>query len=290
LRSVHAEGVDGYEVIAVDDGSSDGSLRILSEWERILPLRLLACGGGNWVAATNAGLREARGKYVCFLHQDDLWLPGRLAAVRAESARGPTLILHPAFFVGPQGERLGWWRCPLPIGDVDSRLFVERLIVQNFIAIPTPVFQREAALRDGGLDEALWFTADWDLWFRLGRLRRGIRYLAAPLAGFRVHAESQTVVRNDLADRRRQYEAVVERHLDGSPVPAVRAARFSVEVNLALTARAVGAPVSWRPLLGALSRLGPAGCPRFLRDSRIIERVSARLKVRGLRPGREKAG
>jgi hypothetical protein len=91
------------------------------------------------------------------------------------------------------------------------------------------------------------------------------------------------MVRKDLADRRRQYEAVVERHLDGSPVPALRAARFSVEVNLALTARAAGAPVSWRRLLGALSRLGPAGCARFLRDSRIVERVSARLQVRALR-------
>ena len=289
LRSIWSEGTDGYEVIAVDDGSSDSTPELLAEWERLLPLRRLSrWGGGNWVAATNAGLREARGEYACFLHQDDIWLPGRLAAMRTEAARRPTLILHPALFIGPQGRRLGTWRCPLPAGDVDSRLFVERLIVQNFIAIPTPVFAREAALGDGGLEESLWFTADWDLWFRLGR-RQGIRYLTSPLAGFRVHRESQTMVRNDLADRRRQYEAVVERHLDGSSLQALRAARFSVEVNLALTASATGAPVSWRPLLGALSRLGPAGCARFLRDSRIIERVGARLQVRGLRPGRAKA-
>ena len=69
LGSIRAEGTDGYEVIAVDDGSSDASPRILSEWERILPLRRLSRRGGNWVAATNAGLREARGRYACFLHQ-----------------------------------------------------------------------------------------------------------------------------------------------------------------------------------------------------------------------------
>ena len=170
LRSIHGEGIDGYEVIAVDDGSSDTSPRILSEWERILPLRRFSRGGGNWVAATNAGLREARGKYVCFLHQDDLWLPGRLSAVRAEATHGPSLIVHPALFIGPGGERLGIWRCPLPAGEVDPRLFAERLIVQNFIAIPAPVFARDAALRDGGMDESLWYTADWDLWLRLGRI------------------------------------------------------------------------------------------------------------------------
>ena len=96
LGSILQEGADGYEVIAVDDGSSDSSAEILAYWERRLPLRRIARRGGNWVAATNAGLREARGDYVCFLHQDDLWLPGRLAAIRAEAALAPTLFLHPA--------------------------------------------------------------------------------------------------------------------------------------------------------------------------------------------------
>jgi glycosyltransferase involved in cell wall biosynthesis len=279
LGSIRAEGTDGYEVIAVDDGSSDASPRILSEWERILPLRRLSRGGGNWVAATNAGLREARGRYACFLHQDDVWLPGRLAAVRAEAAKDPALILHPALFIGPDGEKLGHWHCPLPAGEVDPRLFAERLIVQNFIAIPAPVFVREAALRGGGMDESLWYTADWDLWFRMGRSGR-VRHLTAPLAGFRVHGASQTVLRNDLADRRRQLETVLERHLDGAAAPVRRAARFSVELNLALSAAAGGKPLPWRPLIGALSRLGPGSCARFLRDSRIVERVGARLRLR----------
>jgi len=89
LRSVRAEGTDGYEVIAVDDGSSDSTSDILTEWEQLLPLRRLARrGGGNWVAATNAGLREARGEYVCFLHQDDLWQVNEDAQYHEEGDRG----------------------------------------------------------------------------------------------------------------------------------------------------------------------------------------------------------
>src|SRR6267142_3224544 len=206
LESVRREGTEGYEVIAVDDGSSDGSPEILRAWERLLPLRRIARDrGGNWVAATNAGLREARGRYACFLHQDDLWLPGRLRAIEREVSAHPALIVHPAVFVGPGGERLGPWRCPLPEGEVDPGLFAERLIVQNFIAIPAPVFEREAALRAGGMDESLWYTADWDFWLRLAR-EGTIRHLAAPLAGFRVHPASQTMVRTDAVDRRRQLE------------------------------------------------------------------------------------
>lgn len=281
LESVRREGTDGYEVIAVDDGSSDGSPEILRAWERLLPLRRIARDrGGNWVAATNAGLREARGKYACFLHQDDLWFPGRLAAIQREAAFGPALVLHPALYVGPGGNRLGPWRCPLPAGEVDPALFAERLIVQNFIAAPAPVFAREAALRAGAMDESLWYTADWDFWLRLGRAG-AIRYFDSPLAGFRVHAGSQTVVRTDLADRRRQLEAVLDRHGGAAPAAARRAARFSLELNLALAAAASGTAVRWPPVVGALARLGPVGCARYVRDSRIVERIRARLHLRG---------
>ena len=280
LESVRQEGTQGYEIVAVDDGSTDRTPEILRSWEALVPLRIVAHPGrGNWVAASNAALREARGRYACFLHQDDLWLPGRLAAIVREVRAQPALIVHPAVFVGPGGERLGTWRCPLPEGAVDPKLFAERLIVQNFIAIPAPVFDREAALRAGQMDESLWYTADWDFWMRLAR-EGTIRYLAAPLAAFRVHPASQTMVRTDVADRRKQLETVLERHATALPRPVRSAARFSIEVNLALASKANRGPISWPALLGALARLGPAGLRRYLRDSRIVERVAARLRLR----------
>jgi glycosyltransferase involved in cell wall biosynthesis len=282
LESVRHEGTQGYEIVAVDDGSTDRTLEILRSWATLLPLRIVERPGrGNWVAASNAALREARGRYACFLHQDDLWLPGRLAAIVREAKAKPALIVHSAMFVGPGGETLGPWRCPLPEGAVDPKLFAERLIVQNFIAIPAPVFDREAALRAGEMDESLWYTADWDFWLRLAR-EGSIRYLAAPLAAFRVHPGSQTMVRTDVADRRRQLETILERHGSAFAQPVRRAARFSIELNLALAAKATRGPLSWPALLGALARLGPAGFPRYLRDSRIVERVAARVRL--LRP------
>jgi GT2 family glycosyltransferase len=285
LESVRAEGAAGCEVVAIDDGSSDRSPEILRAWERRLPLRILRGRGGNWVAATNAGLREARGEYACFLHQDDLWLPGRLAALRREAESGPALILHPALFVGPDGGRLGTWRCPLPEGEVEARLLVERLLVQNFIAAPAPAFARKAVLRVSGMDESLWYTADWDLWLKLAR-QGPIRHVGSALAAFRVHGESQTVRRREPGDRRRQLETVLERHSGGAPSDVRRAARFSLELNLALAAGANGSPFPWRALLQAFSRLGPASGARYLRDSRIVERIRARLRVRGaLAPG-----
>jgi Glycosyl transferase family 2 len=280
LRSVQAEGTRGYEIVAVDDGSTDRTPHILRAWAERLPLRIVAHGGrGNWVAASNAALQGARGRYACFLHQDDLWLPGRLAALEREIEAGPSLIVHPAVFIGPDAQRLGPWRCPLPEGNVDAALFAERLSVQNFIAIPAAAFDLERALRLGAMDESLWYTADWDLWLRLGR-EGLIRHVPLPLAAFRVHPDSQTVVRTDLADRRKQLEIVLDRHASALPPVARRAARFSLEVNIALAAWASGMPGPWSKLIGSFLRLGPFGLRRYLRDSRIFERVLSRARLR----------
>jgi Glycosyl transferase family 2 len=290
LESVRAQAASGIELIAVDDGSDDGTVAALEEYGRILPLRVVRrARSGNWVAGSNHGLSLARSEYACFLHQDDLWLPGRVNLLRraVEAAPDAALVVHPSWFVDERGDRLGLWRCPLPRGRLDSQLVVERLIVQNFLAIPAPVFRRELALRAGGMDEALWYTADWDLWLTLARIG-SVVHEPEPLAAFRVHAGSQTSQRTrDRAELRRQLEAVLRKHLPsaaGGKDHVAAAAAFSVELNVALAGSLHRRRFGWGGLLKRFVSLGPRGWHRFLRDSRIAERVGARLR-RGLRPG-----
>ena len=61
------------------------------------------------------------------------------------------------------------------------------------------MFLRESAVAAGGLDETLWYTADWDLWLKLAAAGPTV-YLPRPLAAFRVHPESQTATRSRSAD------------------------------------------------------------------------------------------
>src|ERR1035438_6119918 len=66
--------------------------------------------------------------------------------------------------IDQDGRKLGVWRCPLPANiELSSNLVMDRLLVQNFIAAPAPVFRRDTWLSCGGLDEKLWYTADWDI-------------------------------------------------------------------------------------------------------------------------------
>jgi hypothetical protein len=289
LASIEGQHASGLEVIAVDDGSTDATLAVLESYAHRLPLRVFARSRvGNWVANTNYGLVEARGRYVCFLHQDDLWLPGRLRVLRSLLAREPqaALLLHPSRYVDARGRWLGVWRCPLPARRLGPGLVVERLLVQNFIAVPAPLFSREAALRAGGMDESLWYTADWDFWLKLAAAGPTV-YHPRPLAAFRIHPLSQTaqgVARAD--DMRRQMETVLAKHLARWEAAhpgrdeVGQAARLSAAVNHALAACAHGRRPNVLGLARRFLALGPAGWYRFFRDSRLVERVTARLRAR----------
>jgi GT2 family glycosyltransferase len=289
LASIEGQGDDQIEVIAIDDGSSDGTLTILRAHAKRLPLRIIPRQRvGNWVANTNFGLRQARGRYVCFLHQDDLWLPGRLQTLRHLMKHEPhaELLLSASRYIDSRGRWLGTWRSPLPAGRLEEGTVVERLLVQNFIAVPAPICTRAAALAVGGLDEALWYTADWDFWLKLAATSPAV-YCPRPLAAFRIHSQSQTAQGVARAgEMRRQIEVVLNNHLPAWDVahpgrPAVgKTARLSMEVNYALAAFAYGDRPNWLALACSLVTLGPSGWYRFFRDSRIVERVAAQVKAR----------
>ena len=130
-------------------------------------------------------------------------------------------------FIDEDGKRLGIWRCPLPAHrrPVDSRRLIQRLLVQNFIAMPAPLFRRDLALQVGGLNESLWYTADWDFWLKVATVAR-TAYLPEPLTAFRLHSGSQTVRGSQKLDEfRGQLESVLYDHLgaykagggDGNP-------------------------------------------------------------------------
>lgn len=279
-----------FEVIAVDDGSTDSSLSILEDFQQRLPLRIDRLSRvGNWVKVTNHALSIATGHYVCFLHQDDLWLEDRLLTVRNITSAWPTadLILQPTRFVDHRGRFVGLWRCPLPKDRLlSSSRVLERLTVQNFVAIVAPVFRREVALDSGGLDEGLWYTADWDLWLKIASRGPTICW-PSPLSAFRLHPTSQTVVRSaNLADFRSQFEAVHNRHLESwqatekTRQAVSRAARFSMEVNVALAAASHGLPQDWLGIVAKGIEMGPSCLGRYIRDSRILERLLSRFRAR----------
>lgn len=107
VDSLLAQDYDDYEIILVDDGSTDGSGAICDSYVRLNELenegvrelgkpliRVIHQKNGGLSAARNAGLKEAKGEYICFVDSDDYWEPNVLARLMAQVERDKLDVLR----------------------------------------------------------------------------------------------------------------------------------------------------------------------------------------------------
>ena len=292
FASLVAQSEGGFECVIVDGGSTDETHAIIDEYSRHLTVRrFVRPEFPNWVGKTNFGFSVAAAPHVCMLHHDDVWQPERSREVRRTLERHPdaALVLHPSSLIDETGRQVGRWRCPL---EAEPRVYstgelLEQLVVQNFVSVPSPTFRRESALAVGGIDEALWYTGDWDFYLKLARTGTTV-YVDKLLASFRLHGASLTMKGSaNVESFREQLHIVLERHIGAiDSVERRRAIRrvalVSNEMNTALAAAVHGSYALLPGALGSLLALGPSGWQSYFRDSRIVERVVSRLNARAL--------
>jgi hypothetical protein len=287
LSSLVREAAEGIEVLVIDSGPTSVARDIAQSYSDRLRIRVFErCDLRSWQSKTNFGVEMADSGHICWLGVDDLWLPGRAEAIRSWVKAAPDVALHlaPSAIIDKRGRKLGVWQCPLPTNvELPSSLVMERLLVQNFVAAPAPVFRRDAWRACGGLDENLWYTADWDVWLKLAACGP-VYYHNGLTVGFRIHQGSLTVTgSHDTADFKQQMQTVLDRHLTkigGRSKAIERAARASIAVNTALSSASAGSLTDlWRAAF-EVARLGPVGISRYLRDSRIVERVAPRVRAK----------
>jgi glycosyltransferase involved in cell wall biosynthesis len=288
LDSVAMEPTEGVEIIVIDSSPGDVTAEIVERFAERLPIRMHRRPDAKpWQTKTNLGVERAAADHVCMLHQDDLWLPGRIEAVRRWIDQAPDAALHlaPSIYVDRHGERMGPWQCPLPAeAPLDAELLLERLLVQNFVSVPAPVIRRSAWLDSGGMDDALWYTADWDLWLKLASAGPVV-YHDRFTTAFRIHGSSLTVTGSrDAGEFRAQMETVLDRYLGELPESrrsaVERVARASIEVNVLLAAASGGSVRALASAAGNVLSLGPSGMSRYFRDSRLRERTVSRLRAK----------
>jgi glycosyltransferase involved in cell wall biosynthesis len=200
LRSVLAQTYSDFEIIVVDDGSTDETPTALAPFRHRITYVAQANRGAG--AARNTGLRLAKGEFVTFLDADDVWLPNFLEREVRALRRYPRAAL--AFSGGYQTDSQGHIQRPmlptapeafwawigrhgdLASGSVEGHLYRE-LLLRNFIRTPSAVTLRRAIL-DGtaGFDETMRNGQDYALWVALAR-RHSFVFVNAPLVKYRVH-------------------------------------------------------------------------------------------------------
>lgn len=165
LGSVAAQTRKPDEVVVVNDGGLDPS-PVLGRFQPQLPLKLvtLSASRGRTVAA-QIGLESATAVVICFLDDDDQWLPVHLETLLAALANGVRVAYADVEVLKTDGsgEKV------VARGVLGGEFNPVRLLFENYIPIMAVVFPKELALSVGGFDTSLEYFEDWDLWLRLAQ-------------------------------------------------------------------------------------------------------------------------
>jgi glycosyltransferase involved in cell wall biosynthesis len=286
LDSLAREVDDCVEIILIDSSDDDACKEIVQRYDDRLSIDYSHRADLKpWPAKTNEAVRRAKAPHIAMLHQDDLWLPGRAKDMQAAIRVHPsaTMYLAASRIIDSKSKKLGVWRCPFGKRTVwQGHDLIERLLVQNFIAIPAPVICRESWLAVGGMDENLWYTADWDLYLKLAGLGEFI-YSTAPTTAFRIHGTSLTVKgSNNYNTFQEQMDIVTNRYKILLPEIDRFAllSAVSTKFNVALAAASRGNFTYLFRAAFNILRLSPADFILYIYYSRIFERVWPRLRAR----------
>lgn len=172
IRSVVEQDFADFELLLVDDGSTDGTAAVLESWKRRDSRIVVVTSAANQgiPAALNLGLAHARGDYVARLDSDDLMKPRRLAAQVAVLGARPDVALVSCAYdvVDLDGNHLRTWKDDGP-HEVTAFLL-------NFVNVVggggQVMFRRDEVRAEGGFAVEYPSTEDYDLWVRLARRGR----------------------------------------------------------------------------------------------------------------------
>lgn len=193
---VSQEGAD-YEVVLIDDASTDTTPEIAGSFSRVRYVRN-PCNLGL-AANFNRCLELAQSPYLCVFGQDDLMEPGCLARVSEvlDQHTQVGMVFSNTRIVDAEGRVIRVWNGDMPGDSVfpgDS--FLRRLILRdNPVCLSGAFFRLDLVRRLGGFNPGFRQTLDWHLWMRIS-LASDVAFLARPLTRYRTHPATATNMRN----------------------------------------------------------------------------------------------
>jgi glycosyltransferase involved in cell wall biosynthesis len=184
IRSVLAQTMTDFELIVVDDGSTDGTAAVVEGFQTDPRVRMIRQENRGVAAAINVGIGAARAPYAALIDADDFWMPGYLEAMRAALDSDPNAGFAYTDAWVLDHARARFWKMSsnaylgepeVPPADPDA--FLAALLEINFV-FGLAAIRRTAFEAVGGIDGSLRAAEDYVLWMRL--LSKGFSAVRAP--------------------------------------------------------------------------------------------------------------
>ncbi len=227
------------EVIAVDDGSTDGSCEIIKRFTDSR-LKLIKQKNAGVSAARNTGIQNSKGEFIALLDHDDLWYPEKLEKQipLLEKSSDVGLVYSNASYIDAEGNQIDWQ--PPQFEPHRGNVVVE-LFVNDFIPCLTAVFKKKILEKTGLFNEKYRIAEEYDLFLKISRYC-SIDYVDEVLACYRIHQAnlSRNIIDGYLetieiledfyrtsAEFRRRYDNIARRRIAGICFTAGR--RYQVE-------------------------------------------------------------
>ena len=196
LESIRLQTCRDFQLIVVDDKSTDDSQRLISEWmSRYFPAANLILHQTNigLCRTLNEALRISDGRYVALIATDDRWEPGRLAyqlEFISQLSEAVALVYSDATQIDEDGNTLplSFIKAHRPGREPPSGRIFSALADGNFIPGMATLIRRDAIAAIGGYDESLTYE-DYDMWLRLAS-RFEIVFAPGSVASYRIVSTS----------------------------------------------------------------------------------------------------
>jgi glycosyltransferase involved in cell wall biosynthesis len=187
IQSVLSQTYQHFEIIVVDDGSTDDTRQVVDEFpdKRI---RYLYQQNQGLSAARNTGIRHAMGEYLSLLDSDDLFLPTKLEVLLKRLEQDPALgmVAGQAIPFDENGLMLEKiYSIPLPEDGA-------QLLLSNPLHVGSVLVRRSAQEAVGYFDESLRSCEDWDMWLRMVRAGYRSGWVDHPVSLYRFHNAQMT--------------------------------------------------------------------------------------------------